>query len=189
MHKIFNKLWVRIKYRLLLKKIGDHFKLGEYSTILKPKNVEIGDHFFSGPNLYISTNKYNPIVIGNYVMFGPEVMILGGNHNYSYTSNHMCFCHQEDHCKSNITIEDGAWIGARTLILSGAEIGEGSVIGAMSLVNNKIPPYTIAVGVPARKTKRRFENKDDLIELLNNINSRYSFDDINAIYKRFNIEY
>ena len=45
-------------------------------------------------------------------------------------------------------------------ILQGVTIGEGSIIGAMSVVTKDIPPYTIAVGSPAKLIKRyNFENK------------------------------
>ena len=55
----------------------------------------------------------------------------------------------------SVVIEDDVWIGARVILLSGAHIGEGSVISAGSVVSNKIPPYSIAVGNPARVIANR----------------------------------
>ena len=49
-----------------------------------------------------------------------------------------------------IVIEDNVWIGARVIVLGGVTIGEGSCIGAGSLVIEDIPPRSLAVGVPAR---------------------------------------
>ena len=49
-----------------------------------------------------------------------------------------------------IIIEDNVWIGARVIVLAGVTIGEGSCIGAGSVVNAAIPPRSMAVGVPAR---------------------------------------
>ena len=61
---------------------------------------------------------------------------------------------------SPIKIEKNVWIGELCCILQGVTIGEGSIIGAMSVVTKDIPPYTIAVGSPAKLIKRyNFENK------------------------------
>ena len=57
------------------------------------------------------------------------------------------------------TIEEDVWIGADVRILSGVKIGRGSVIGASSLVLKDIEPYSINVGVPAKKIKSRFTKK------------------------------
>jgi carbonic anhydrase/acetyltransferase-like protein (isoleucine patch superfamily) len=51
---------------------------------------------------------------------------------------------------SQIAIRENVWIGTRATILSGARIGEGAVIGALSVVDSEIPPFAIAAGNPAR---------------------------------------
>ena len=187
--RIKNVLFDRPLIKMRLKKVGCHFRLGYGSTVLKPYYVSIGDYFFTGPGFYMSTNRFNPIEIGNSIIIGPQVMILGGNHNINYTQAHMFYCKTEEHCKKPIKIEDGCWIGAKNMILSGAQIGEGAVIGACSLVNDYVPPYSVAVGVPARKMIKRFDNAEDLKELLRNSNSGYSFEQINEIYSRYNLAY
>lgn len=50
----------------------------------------------------------------------------------------------------SITLEDDVWVGTRTLILKGAHIGQGAVIGAGSIVAGHIPPHTLAIGAPAK---------------------------------------
>ena len=54
-----------------------------------------------------------------------------------------------------ITIGSGVWIGVKATVLDGVAIGEGCVIGAGSVVTKNIPPYTVAVGVPARVIRER----------------------------------
>ncbi len=49
-----------------------------------------------------------------------------------------------------IRIGNGAWLGARTIVLKGVDIGEGAVIGAGSVVTKSIPAHTLAAGNPAR---------------------------------------
>jgi acetyltransferase-like isoleucine patch superfamily enzyme len=49
-----------------------------------------------------------------------------------------------------VVIEDDVWLGARVIVLPGAHIGRGSVIGANSLVKGCIPPCSVAAGSPAK---------------------------------------
>ena len=57
--------------------------------------------------------------------------------------------------KGNITIGDEAWLGTGVIVLAGVTIGEGAVVGAGSVVTRDLPPYTVAVGCPARVVKFR----------------------------------
>lgn len=49
-----------------------------------------------------------------------------------------------------IVVHEGAWVGANVTILPGVEVGEGSVIGAGSLVTKNVPKNTLVLGVPAK---------------------------------------
>ena len=53
----------------------------------------------------------------------------------------------------NVTIGERVWIGQRAMILKGSHIESGSIIGAGSVVTGRIPPNSIAVGIPARVTR------------------------------------
>ena len=50
------------------------------------------------------------------------------------------------------------WIGTKVIIMGGVKIGNGVIIGAGSIVTKDIPDYAIAVGIPAKVIKCRFEN-------------------------------
>jgi acetyltransferase-like isoleucine patch superfamily enzyme len=54
----------------------------------------------------------------------------------------------------NVSIGENVWIGDRCLILKGAKIGSGSVIGACSVVTGEIEDHALAAGVPARTIRR-----------------------------------
>jgi acetyltransferase-like isoleucine patch superfamily enzyme len=53
-----------------------------------------------------------------------------------------------------VVIEEGVWIGAHAIILKGARIGKGSIIGAGAVVSGEIPPMSIAAGNPAKVVKK-----------------------------------
>lgn len=64
------------------------------------------------------------------------------------------------HSKGNIEIGSDVWIGNDVSIMSGVTIGHGAVIALGAVVTKDIPPYEIWGGVPARKIKDRFSDKD-----------------------------
>ena len=69
------------------------------------------------------------------------------------------------HCIfKKVVIGKGVYLGANVTIMPGVTIGEGAVIGACALVNKDIPPYTVAVGVPARPIKRIVKKADGTVD-------------------------
>jgi len=126
---------------------------GDYSF----HNIAVGNDVTLGtkPILLASDSR---IIIGNKVMFGPEVCIVAGNHNTSEIGSFMFDVHNkrpED--DQDVIIEDDVWVGTRVLILKGVIIGRGAVVGAGSVVSRSIPPYAIAAGNPARVVKFRWD--------------------------------
>lgn len=65
----------------------------------------------------------------------------------------------EGRADQTVIIGNDVWIGARVVIRRGVTIGDGAIIGAGSVVTRDIPPYAIAVGVPARVIKKRFNER------------------------------
>lgn len=185
--KIFNKVFFRPFYRWRLARCGSCFRLGYSSELIKPRFISVGNNFFSGPRCYISTNRYARISIYDDVMFGPEVMILGGNHDFQFLDNHMIHNSKDVPSSEPITIESGVWVGARTIILSKSFLSEGCVVGAGSLVNSYIPPYVIATGFPAKRFRRRFQCSSQLAILLENVGSEYSLDQVLREYEEHGI--
>lgn len=180
---LYGKLLAPYMMRRALKWLGRKPRIAGWLTVRGGGNISIGDDFFAGPNFYISTNRYAKVVFGDAVMFGPDVMVLGGNHDYSYAELHLRFNESEDPSAQDIKIASGSWVGARAVILSGADIGEGAIVGACSVVNKKIPPYTVAVGAPVRIVKPRFQSVAELELCLKNTGSPYSLMEILNQYK------
>jgi len=90
--------------------------------------------------------------IGNHVRISPNVTILAQNHVFDDPD---VLIHEQGMKGTGIKIEDNVWIGAGAIILDGVTIGSGSVIGAGAVVSKDIPPYSVAVGVPAKVIKKR----------------------------------
>ncbi|MHC5716806.1 MAG: DapH/DapD/GlmU-related protein, partial [Nostoc sp.] len=60
-----------------------------------------------------------------------------------------------DTLKNGIYIGRDCWLGAGACILAGVQIGDGAVVGAMSVVTKNVEPYAVVVGNPAKQIKTR----------------------------------
>lgn len=110
-------------------------------------NIEIGDNFYSNHNLVILDCA--KVKIGKNVMIGPNCGIYAAGHPLDPEIRRT-----GKESSEPVTIEDDVWIGGGVHILPGITIGKGSVIGAGSVVTHSVPPYTVAVGNPARPIKQ-----------------------------------
>lgn len=119
-------------------------------TFWFPWNLEIGKK--SSLNQGCNINAAGGIKIGNYVRIAAYTVINSVDHEYRDKNEKI---YKQGYIKGRIVIEDDVWIGAGVIITRGVRIGQGSIIGAGSLVNKDIPPYSIAVGVPAEVKKKR----------------------------------
>ena len=113
-------------------------------------NIEIGDNSGIGINARLSTT--GGIIIGKNVMMGPDVVIMTQEHKHDEITRPMM---EQGFEKASVIIEDDVYIGIRVIILAGVRIGRSSIIGAGAVVTKDIPPFSIAVGVPARVIKQR----------------------------------
>ena len=139
--------------RAKFKRVGEGFMFDPNGVYLGAELMEFGDNVFIGKGAYFSAEK--GIRVGNSVMLGPYPMVIGGDHNFSVVGKRMAEVH-EGGVNQPIVIEDDVWAGARVLILKGVTIGEGSIIGAASVVTKDIPPYVVAYGNPCKPRKARF---------------------------------
>ena len=122
--------------------------------------IELGESTYVGP--YTCLAGPGPIEIGKSCLIGSHSGIYGNNHNFADPKHNIV--EQGITCKG-ITIEDDCWLGTGVKVLDGVTIGQGSVIGAGSVVTKDIPPYSVAVGVPAKVISQRNELREQHHEL------------------------
>ena len=152
--------------------LGGNIRLSEGCVIRYSRiyggggGVELGRFTdVAGPGVFISC-FINKISIGAFVSIGQNVAIYESNHKTdriaNYCVNTVIFDGEEKNdmiSKGEINIEEDVWLGAGVTVLSGVTVGRGSVIGAGSVVSKDIPSYSIAVGNPAKKIKKRFNDE------------------------------
>ena len=118
--------------------------------------LEIGENVQINDSVHIVCGK--KVIIENNVLIASKVFISDTSHG-SYGNNNIHdnplippnnrLLHYDD-----VKICNNVWIGEYVSILPGVTLGEGCIIGSMSVVTNSIPPYTIAVGAPAKPIKK-----------------------------------
>ncbi len=124
------------------------------------RNVDIGaldnTHIYIDKGTFIGVGACiagpGNVKIGKRCLIAAHSGIFANNHNYADPLRYIA--DQGVTCKG-ITIEDDCWLGHAVTVIDGITIGKGSVIGAGSVVTKDIPPYSIAVGTPARVIKSR----------------------------------
>ena len=96
------------------------------------------------------------ISLGDDVLLGSAVHIYVNNHDFRDPSVPVI---DQGHCPPHpVVVERGAWVGAGAIILPGVSIGRNSVIGAGAIVTKDVPPFSVAVGNPARVIKTLSES-------------------------------
>ena len=124
------------------------------STTIRARNatLHIGQGCSIGRNCLLGTD--HSLILGREVLLGAfTYLCAGGNHHFE--GPEISVISQGLKESKGIVIGDGAWLGARTTVLDGMTVGEGSVIGAHSLVNRSIPAMVVAHGCPAKVQRSR----------------------------------
>lgn len=159
--KIIRRFYILIS-SYLFKSIGKNVifdPFGDYSY----STITIENDVFIGNGAVFSASKESGITIGNKIMFGPNVTIMGGDHNTTTVGRYMFDVHEKiPDNEKKVKIEDDVWIGTGSVILKGVTIKKGAIVAAGSVVINDVDEYSIVGGVPAKYLKMRF-TKEEII--------------------------
>ncbi|WP_195499004.1 acyltransferase [Alistipes timonensis] len=117
-------------------------------------DVRIGE----GSRVGVGSVVVGPVDIGRYVFLGQHVSVQGLIHGYEDVTQDP---NLQPLMLRPVKVGDYTHLGTNSTIMAGVTIGERCQIGAGSVVTKDIPPYTVAVGNPARAVKRYdFEKKE-----------------------------
>lgn len=113
--------------------IGDNVLIG--TNVIIDGNVKIGNNVSIQGNVYIPTN----VIIEDNVFIGPCAVLA--NDKYPIRKNYEL---------QGPILRKGASVGANATLLPEVEIGEGAMVAGGALVTKDVPPWKLAIGVPAR---------------------------------------
>ena len=117
-------------------KFGENVQMNDYVHITAAKSVEIGDNVLMASKIYISDCSH-----GSY---------LGDSND----SNPLTSPIGRPLSVKPVKIENNVWLGEFVSVLPGVTIGQGTIVGANSVVSKSLPPNVIAVGSPAKPIKK-----------------------------------
>jgi acetyltransferase-like isoleucine patch superfamily enzyme len=128
--------------------LGRHVLLepGVWITAPAPARVRIGSGTFLNLGVMVAALKL--VEIGDHCMFANGCFVSDADHRFDDLTRPITW--QGFTSKGPTRIGDNVWCGANVVVTSGVTIGERCVIGANSVVTNDLPPFSIAVGAPAR---------------------------------------
>lgn len=127
-----------------------------------------------GANSYIAAHTWlTNTDVGRFCSIGNHVISGLASHTFAHISTSPVFTLRRNAVRRRwverdlaensddfprTVIADDVWVGSNVMIMSGVSIGVGAVIGAGAVVTKDVPPYAIAVGVPAKVIKYRFDD-------------------------------
>ncbi len=138
-------------YRSIVNSGKNVYIVGD-NTLIYPKNIYIGNNSFINGNGCIVASLHAKIIIGENCMIARNVHIRTDKHLYVNRNIPM---QKQDMIEKDIVVGNDVWIGYGSQIMSGVIIGDGAVIGAGAIVTKNVEPYSVYVGIPAKKIRSR----------------------------------
>lgn len=125
--------------------IGQGVVIKPRVNIKYPWKLTIGDHCWIGENVWI--DNLDEVVLGSNVCISQGAYLLTGNHDY--TSDTF------DLITKKITIENGAWIAAKSIVGPGVTVKSHAILSVGSVTSKDLEPYGIYRGNPAQLVGKR----------------------------------
>lgn len=156
--RAYNKLVLMPALRRSFASCGKNVMLGRRSEIAGEENISLGHDVYLGPGATLLTTRAK-IVMGDYVMSGPNLTIITGDHRTDVLDRPMMSLTDADKLPENdqdVVIGDDVWMGSNVTILKGVHVADHCVIAAGAVVTKDVEPeYSIWGGVPARRLGSR----------------------------------
>jgi acetyltransferase-like isoleucine patch superfamily enzyme len=123
--------------------LGDNVYIGRNAILsCKEGSITVGDCTNISANCSLLSET--EISLGRYCFLASNCyLVAGGNHSFNDLSRPIMF--QPSVSKGGIRVGDDVWLGAGVIVLDGAAIGPGTVVGAGAVVTGPLPEYAVAV--------------------------------------------
>ena len=174
----------KLKYR------GENVIIGKTVRIRYPELVELHNNTIIDDFAFISTGlilkehsaieagvkitggRNNQVVIGAYTGVGSDTTFLCGTHNFRSSLHLVHHNHVPQGLEwADIIIDDHVILGSKTTVLPGVEIGIGARIGAHSLVNRDLDPWTLYAGTPVKELGK--VDRDQVLKYLEDFQTNH----------------
>ncbi|MEA3217281.1 MAG: hypothetical protein QOJ19_3437 [Acidimicrobiia bacterium] len=133
-------------------RIGADVRLAPNVSLVNGERIEIGDRARIGARCHLwAGNDRGRVVIGADALFGPEVFLTASNYRYDRPGP----VYDQPTEEADVIIGRDVWLGARVMVTAGVTVGDGCIVGAGAIVTKDLPPYSIAVGAPAKVVGQR----------------------------------
>lgn len=138
-------------------KAGENVDINEGVQFRNIQKMRLGNNVALGMDNFFQAG--GGIEIGDNTILGPGVRVWSQNHVFADIATPI---RDQGYEYKKVVIGKDCWIGANTFIMPGAEIGDGCIIAACSVVGaKKIPPYMILAGNPARAVGKRDQRQTE----------------------------
>ena len=145
-HGLFPVSSIKVSFlRFFGAKVGIGVHIKPSVNIKYPWLLKIGNYTWIGEHVWL--DNLTTVEIGNNVCLSQGAMLLTGNHNYKQSTF--------DLIVGEIVLEDGVWIGAKSVVCPGITCFSHSILSVNSVATKNLDPYGIYQGNPAVKIKTR----------------------------------
>jgi len=127
--------------------LGENVRICSSVKIYGVGKLTVGDDVWIGSGTWLNVSA--KVILGSHIDVAPQVYIGTGTHPIDVKGLHSAGNGQN----FDITIEDGVWLGARSMVMPNVTIGKKAILGAGAVAINNIACNTIAVGMPAKSIK------------------------------------
>ena len=160
---------IRLNYELARRRAFSNGPMyGNVLQSLREGRLEVGEGVLFNPGALVETHEGGRVSIGRGTLLNLDAQVAAIDRvdiGEGCLIAPRCFIADQDHrfdqtdrwlnqqglvSRGPVRIGDHVWLGANVVVTSGVTIGERCVVGANSVVTRDLPPYSIAVGAPAR---------------------------------------
>lgn len=165
--------------------IGTPFIVGGPQNIYLYENVSIGGGMISATNAKFIMKKNSVCSSGLMVRTGNHMQEIGKW--FRFIDDNYKKANAKIEYDKDVVVEEDVWLGVNVTLLSGVNIGRGSIVGAGAVVTKDVPPYSVAGGVPAKfiKFKWTIEQILEHEKILYNEEERYTKEELIKIFEQY----